>query len=106
MLFVDQPIGTGLSYARSKEEIPTNMDDLGKHFYNAMTQVFFENSGCIKQLSLQNVPLFIIGESYAGKYVPGIAEKILKMNAESRTPKFNLKGIAMGDGFTDPGKIM
>jgi carboxypeptidase C (cathepsin A) len=51
------------------------------------------------------MPLFITGESYAGKYVPAIAAYILsKRNAT----KFltGLKGIAIGDGFTEPGDTL
>ncbi len=50
-------------------------------------------------------PLFIFGESYAGKYVPNFAEYIIKKK-EGDEYKFPLKGIGIGDGFTDPGAIL
>jgi len=43
-------------------------------------------------------PWFVFGESYAGKYVPSIAEAALKSTKIS----IPLKGIGIGDGFTDP----
>jgi len=46
--------------------------------------------------------LFIFGESYAGKFVPAIAEHILRGDKVDPNLKKRLKGIGMGDGFTDP----
>ena len=48
-------------------------------------------------------PVYITGESYAGKYIPSIASYILAQNKLSTTQyKLNLQGIAIGDGFTSP----
>lgn len=44
---------------------------------------------------------YIAGESYAGKYVPWLASTILNNNGNAKT-KINLKGIAIGDGWTQP----
>ena len=47
-------------------------------------------------------PVFITGESYAGKYIPNIASNILQLNKLSVDPdstKLNLKGIAYGNGY-------
>lgn len=52
-------------------------------------------------------PVYIAGESYAGKYIPSIASYILAQNKLSTTTrKLNLQGIAMGDGFTSPQDIV
>ena len=45
--------------------------------------------------------LYLSGESYAGKYLPATANKILQENAKS-TPQMNLKGILVGDGWVYP----
>ena len=37
-----------------------------------------------------------------GKYVPAISYKIHKMNQDPQTSTINLKGLAIGDGLTDP----
>jgi len=42
---------------------------------------------------------FITGESYAGHYVPAIA---YYLEMEATDVKLNLKGIAIGNGLTDP----
>lgn len=48
-------------------------------------------------MNAQDTPLFISGESYAGKYVPQISARILEEGNA-----FNLRGAAIGDGFTVP----
>ena len=49
-------------------------------------------------------PLFIVGESYAGHYVPAIAHRIWRGNKhlDDDTIQLNLKGLAVGNGWTDP----
>ena len=42
--------------------------------------------------------LFSVLQSYAGKYVPAIAYRVLNQ-AEQLVP---LTGVAIGDGFSDP----
>ena len=44
---------------------------------------------------------FIIGESYAGHYVPAISAKLVK-EIEAGNSKINYKGSAIGNGLTDP----
>lgn len=76
VLFVDQPVGTGLSYADPKVSDPFthDQDDVASDFYNALLNLYQNSNGCFKQLNiLPSQDLFIIGESYAGKYVPAIA---------------------------------
>lgn len=47
-------------------------------------------------------PLFIFGESYAGHYIPSVSKGILEHNAKSNVFEIPLKGIGIGDGWTDP----
>jgi len=39
---------------------------------------------------------------FIGKYVPAITHRIHEENQQSPTIKINLKGMAIGDGFSDP----
>ncbi|KAJ6681552.1 SERINE PROTEASE FAMILY S10 SERINE CARBOXYPEPTIDASE [Salix koriyanagi] len=41
--------------------------------------------------------LFLTGESYAGHYIPQLAEVLLDHNAQSTDFKFNIKGVAIGN---------
>ncbi|KAG5010824.1 hypothetical protein JHK87_019339 [Glycine soja] len=97
LLFLDSPIGTGFSVASTPEEIPKDQNAVAKHLFAAITR-FVQLDPVFKQR-----PLYITGESYAGKYVPAIGYYILKKNAKLRvSERVNLAGVAIGDGLTDP----
>lgn len=54
---------------------------------------------------MQNNELYIAGESYAGIYVPKLAEKlddyIVKNKDDPKVFKPNFKGFMVGNGVTD-----
>ncbi|KAJ9586805.1 hypothetical protein L9F63_019591 [Diploptera punctata] len=95
VLFIDNPVGTGFSFTESEAGYARDQFQIGNDLYSALVQfltIFSE---------FQSVPLFIAGESYAGKYVPALALTIHQR--KSTEPfKINLEGIAVGNGFTDP----
>lgn len=98
LLFLDSPIGTGFSLAATTEEIPRNQTAVAQHLYAAITR-FIELDPVFK-----NRPIYITGESYAGKYIPALGYYILKKNGLVSPDKVavNLKGVAIGNGLTDP----
>lgn len=95
MLFWDQPVGTGYSnidgakYVKTEEEMATQLVNALQFFYNKHPEYRFN-------------PLYITGESYAGKYIPYIALEITKRNQSSNELPISLKGIAIGDGWINP----
>ncbi|MBA0572752.1 hypothetical protein Golob_003074 [Gossypium lobatum] len=97
LLFLDNPIGTGFSIASTPQEIPRDQISVAKHLFVAIT-------GFISLDPLfKHRPVYITGESYAGKYVPAIGYYILKQNNELvDSERVNLRGVAIGDGFSDP----
>ncbi|KAJ6305631.1 hypothetical protein OIU78_021055 [Salix suchowensis] len=97
LIFLDNPIGTGFSIASKHEEIPRDQNTVAKHLFYAITK-FLESDPVFKTRSI-----YITGESYAGKYVPAIGHYILKKNMKLPVSKqVNLKGVAIGNGLTDP----
>ncbi|XP_058735391.1 serine carboxypeptidase-like 50 [Vicia villosa] len=97
LLFLDSPIGTGFSVASTTQEIPTDQTGVAKHLFAAITR-FVQLDPVFKHR-----PIYITGESYAGKYVPAIGYYILEKNAELKdSERVNLAGLAIGDGLTDP----
>lgn len=110
VLFVDQPVGTGLSYADPKFEpspYVKSMNDVSKDFYFALNELYFTANGCFNKLGFGgDHPLIIFGESYAGKYAPAIGEKIKWEAVHNQGKITGLKGVAIGDGFTHPYKIL
>ncbi|XP_017435040.1 serine carboxypeptidase-like 50 isoform X2 [Vigna angularis] len=97
LLFLDSPIGSGFSVASTPEEIPRDQNAVAKHLFAAITK-FLQLDPLFKHR-----PVYITGESYAGKYVPAIGYYILKKNENlEASERVNLAGVAVGDGLTDP----
>lgn len=49
----------------------------------------------------QSNQFFVSGESYAGVYVPTLAQQVVLGNQQQNTPLINIKGILVGNGVTD-----
>ncbi|KAI3729318.1 hypothetical protein L6452_17974 [Arctium lappa] len=97
LLFLDNPIGTGFSIASTLEEIPTDQQAVATHLYIAITKFIALDT------LFNSRPIYIAGESYAGKYVPSIGYYILKKNHRlPHSKRINLHGLAIGNGLTDP----
>ncbi|CAF0883649.1 unnamed protein product [Didymodactylos carnosus] len=95
LLFIDNPVGTGYSFTNNDAGYAKSEDDVANDLYSALTQFF------LVYYEYQSSPFYITGESYAGKYVPSISYKIHVENPQAKV-KINLKGICIGDGWTDP----
>ncbi|KAG8372892.1 hypothetical protein BUALT_Bualt12G0114400 [Buddleja alternifolia] len=97
LLFLDNPVGTGFSIAASPQEIPRNQHDVAKHLYIAIKKFIALDE------SFKTRPIYITGESYAGKYIPAIGYYILKQNTYlSNDSRLNLAGVAIGNALVDP----
>ncbi|KAI3699032.1 hypothetical protein L2E82_43023 [Cichorium intybus] len=97
LLFLDNPIGTGFSIASTPEEIPRDQHAVARHLFIAIRKFIALDP------SFKSRPIYITGESYAGKYVPSIGYYILKKNPRLPVSKrINLHGLAIGNGLTDP----
>ena len=111
VIFVDQPVGTGLSYADPHYSNNTayckSMADVAQDFWLALNELYLTNNGCFKKLNISpSQDLFIFGESYAGKYAPAIAERIKREQQDHNGFLTGLKGVGVGDGFTMPYIIL
>jgi len=97
IFFLDQPVGTGFSYADYGETTETTPDaaKVVTAFMYMFTETFPEFKGRKFHMS---------GESYAGRYIPVFASEIVDQNkkAEERglTP-INLSSVMIGNGYTD-----
>ncbi|KAJ0173345.1 hypothetical protein K1T71_011521 [Dendrolimus kikuchii] len=95
LIFIDNPVGTGFSFTDNDKGYCTDEAQVGEQLYSTLTQFF--------QLfpELQLNKFFVTGESYGGKYVPALAYAIHKNNPTAKV-KINMKGIAIGNGLSDP----
>jgi len=95
LLYIDNPVGAGWSFTSSTAGYVTDQEQVADNLYSALVQffqVFPDYSGN---------DFYVTGESYAGKYVPSISHRIFLENTRGNG-KINLKGLAIGDGATDP----
>ncbi|GAA5835285.1 hypothetical protein JCM11251_006669 [Rhodosporidiobolus azoricus] len=91
VLFLDQPAGTGFSYVTKNDNV-RELGDAAEHvvtFLSNFYRIFPE---------FVNMDTYIAGESYAGQYIPYIADAILK----TTVVQTRLKGLLIGNGWISP----
>ncbi|PGH26431.1 hypothetical protein AJ80_01929 [Polytolypa hystricis UAMH7299] len=80
MVWIDQPSGTGFSpgppSVQDEMDVANQFNDFWKRF--------------VDTFGLKNRKVYLTGESYAGQYIPYIADDVLNRN---HTEYFNLKGV-------------
>lgn len=91
MLWVEQPVGVG--YTQGVPNI-TNEVELGKEFVGFYQQF-------VKAFGIEGWDLYLTGESYAGYYVPYIADSFITAD----DPNIHLKGIAINDPIIGDGTV-
>ena len=92
MLYLEAPAGVGFSYSDDPADYQTDDDKTAADNLAAL-KAFFSAFPRFKSHSL-----FITGESYAGVYVPTLAEAIVAAGKAGTWTGASLKGIAVGNG--------
>ena len=97
-LYVEHPIGTGYSfghpYPENEQEASGDLDAFLQNFFTVFTD-------------LAKADFYVIGESYAGMFVPSVSRYFHRANqkaiAEGDTTRIpiNLKGAALGNGWIE-----
>ncbi|KAM7270526.1 hypothetical protein ACFE04_029740 [Oxalis oulophora] len=87
MLYLESPAGTGFSYSTNSSFSNYITDEM-----TARDNLVFLQRWLEKYPKYKSRDFFITGESYAGHFVPQLAELVMKSKE-----KFNLKGIAIGN---------
>ncbi|KAJ0076893.1 hypothetical protein Patl1_36261 [Pistacia atlantica] len=95
IIFLDAPVGTGFSYARTPEGWPTSDSKSAEQSYQ------FLKKWLLKHPQYLQVELYIGGDSYSGMVVPQITKKIIDENGPDANLRMNLKGYIMGSPHTD-----
>lgn len=109
MLFIDQPLGTGLAYTTNKNGYAGNDEIISRHFHYFLLEFFklypnyvTMNSNDSKSQS-KTRSVFFTGESHAGHYIPCMVSYITKKNVEPDMDiVIDVKGIALGNPWMDP----
>jgi len=93
VLIIDNPVGTGYSYTDNRDECYASTEkEVAKDFYVGLTTFFHD-----LHPEYSTNPFYLIGESYAGKYIPNIAVYLMAKN-------FKFEGVIIGNGFFWPEK--
>ncbi|RAL09011.1 putative serine carboxypeptidase [Aspergillus homomorphus CBS 101889] len=87
VLYIDQPVGTGLSTA--SEPYPLSDNEGVTSYLYAWLQSFFAHFP-----HLRSKQIHLMGESYAGIYIPYIAATIMRHQASF---PLNLRSMSLGD---------
>ncbi|KAA8544154.1 hypothetical protein F0562_022210 [Nyssa sinensis] len=95
LLFVDNPVGTGFSFVEDKNLLVKTDEEAATDLTTLLIEVFNRNE------SLQKSPLYIVAESYGGKYAVTLGLSALKA-IEAGKLKLKLGGIALGDSWISP----
>ncbi|XP_052202522.1 serine carboxypeptidase-like 13 isoform X2 [Diospyros lotus] len=96
IIFVDLPVGTGFSYARSSTA--AECSDL-----QACDQAYqFLRKWLIDHPEFLLNPVYVGGDSYSGITVPVVVQVITNGNEEGIVPFINLNGYILGNAETDP----
>ncbi|KAK3144909.1 hypothetical protein QOZ80_4AG0319560 [Eleusine coracana subsp. coracana] len=90
MLYLESPAGVGFSYSTD----PSFYGGVGDSM-TARDNLKFLQGWFNKFPQYKGRDLYITGESYAGHYVPQLAQRMVEFNKKEKV--FNLKGIALGN---------
>ncbi|XP_027112450.1 putative serine carboxypeptidase-like 23 [Coffea eugenioides] len=94
-LFLESPAGVGFSYSSTTSDYKRSGDKRTAEDSYTFLVNWFKKFPHYKARDL-----YVMGESYAGYYVPELAEVIIKRNAMGEPiSKIQLKGIMIGNGI-------
>jgi len=118
MLYIDQPVGTGLSFTRKKNYCRNDLEINYDFHYFLQNFLFTYSDLFLKEIDnnkKENIfysynlkrPLYFSGESYAGHFIASMIDYILQRNIdniESTAPLIYIPvaGAAIGNGYVNP----
>ncbi|XP_052620310.1 serine carboxypeptidase-like 10 isoform X3 [Lactuca sativa] len=95
IIFLDQPAGSGFSYAKTPEAYITNDTLSTVQIYHFLRKWLVDHPTFLKN------PLYICADSYSGLVVPMILLEIYNGNEVGEGPQINIKGYVIGNPLAD-----
>ncbi|XP_077238165.1 serine carboxypeptidase II-2-like [Tasmannia lanceolata] len=96
LLFIDTPVGVGYSYSNNSQDVLSNGDERTAKDTLVFLEMWLERFSQYKGRDF-----YITGESYAGHYIPQLAQAILRSQKLRGESSINLKGCMIGNALTD-----
>ncbi|ONK60787.1 uncharacterized protein A4U43_C08F22600 [Asparagus officinalis] len=96
ILFLESPAGVGFSYSNTSSDIHQNGDKR-----TAVDSYAFLINWLERFPQYNARDFYIAGESYAGHYIPELAQLILENNKITNQTSINLHGVAIGNAYID-----
>jgi carboxypeptidase C (cathepsin A) len=93
VLYIDQPANVGFSWGTSYVD---NETDASTEFISFLEKFFKMYT------ELAALPVYLTGESYAGKYLPLYTHDIIEYNKLNADTKINVRGTLIGDPYSSP----
>ncbi|XP_059279450.1 serine carboxypeptidase-like 10 isoform X3 [Lycium ferocissimum] len=98
IIFLDLPVGTGFSYARTPAALQSSDLQESDHAYQFLREWFVDHPEFLRN------PLYVGGDSYSGMVVPIITQIIAIKNEIEIKQFINLKGYLLGNPATFEGE--
>ena len=109
LLFIDQPVGTGLSYTAKRNYCSNDLQvNTDFHYFLRNFLFLYRDTFLIAEKDTGdkneeitwklNRPLFFSGESHAGHYIPSMMDFILKQNEDVKPFSTELSNLDQYDG--------
>ena len=92
VIFLESPVGAGFSYTNTSSDYETNGDRR-----NTVDSYTFLVNWLDRFPQYKTHDIFIVGNNYAGHYIPDLASTILAHNKITNRTVINLKGIAVSN---------
>ncbi|XP_043720618.1 serine carboxypeptidase-like 42 [Telopea speciosissima] len=91
LLFIESPAGVGWSYSNTTSDYTCGDESTARDMHMFLVKWFD------KYPEYKSRDFFLTGESYAGHYIPQLANALLDHNMHSNDFKFKIKGVAIGN---------
>nr|XP_040567712.1 vitellogenic carboxypeptidase-like [Lepeophtheirus salmonis] len=104
VLYIDNPVGTGFSYADNEKGYLTTDEEVAEALIEAIRQFMILYPKLVPEAVPPSTKFFAFGESYGGSYVLSLADQYLEYKDQNSPiiKDIYLAGVGIGSGFISP----
>ncbi|CAK4381681.1 unnamed protein product [Aphanomyces euteiches] len=101
MLFVDQPVGTGMSRVKY-EAYPSTGKEVAAQFYSFILGFLKRHPEYLAANGTSTRSINLFGESHAGRWIPQFSSYIASQNENHPLIHIRVDGVGIGNGWIHP----